>query len=200
MHIVHIPGPPPLYTNSFLLFGENGKAAVIDPNAAPEEYLRQLAQHGASLTHILLTHGHFDHVGAVEALRAQTGARVWMHAQDAVGGRLFPFTAPDHGYIDGETIEADTDLAFRVVTTPGHSRGSVCLVCGDVLFSGDTLFAGEIGRTDLDGGSMDAMRQSLAKLCAAVPQNARVLPGHGAFSTMDAERANNPYLRGLPPA
>lgn len=197
MKVYHLPAAAPLYTNTFLLIGETGKAAAVDPAADAAQYLRLLERHGAQLTHILLTHGHYDHVGAAGALREKTGAQVWLNPQDAAGGRLFPFTAPDHAYADGGTISVDTDLAFRAIATPGHSAGSVCLLCGDVLFSGDTLFAGDIGRTDLAGGDAQAMRQSLAKLCAAVAGNARVLPGHEEFSTMDAEKAHNPYLSGL---
>ncbi|MBD5093636.1 MAG: MBL fold metallo-hydrolase [Subdoligranulum sp.] len=195
MKTYHIPAAPPLRTNTFLLIGENGKAAAIDPNADAAEYLRLLEEYGAQLTHILLTHGHYDHVGAVEALREKTGAGVWLNPQDTAGDRLFPFTTPDHAYIDGETITVDTDLAFQVIATPGHSAGSVCLLCGGLLFSGDTLFACDIGRTDLAGGDMDAMRQSLAKLCKAVTQDVKVLPGHEEFSTMDYEKEHNPYLK-----
>lgn len=195
MKTYHIPAAPPLYTNTFLLIGENGKAAAIDPSASAPEYLRLLEEHGAQLTHILLTHGHYDHVAAVEALREKTGAQVWLNPQDTAGDRLFPFTTPDHAYTDGETITVDTDLAFRVIATPGHSAGSVCLLCGDLLFSGDTLFACDIGRTDLAGGDMDTMRQSLAKLCKTVTQDVRVLPGHEEFSTMEYEKQHNPYLK-----
>lgn len=197
MKIYHIPAAPPLYTNTFLLIGANGKAAAVDPSANASEYLRLLEEHGAQLTHILLTHGHYDHVAAVEALREKTGAGVWLNPQDTAGGRLFPFRAPDHAYTDGGTIAVDTDLTFRVIATPGHSAGSVCLLCGDLLFSGDTLFARDIGRTDLDGGDMDTMRQSLAKLCAAVTRDVKVLPGHEEFSTMEYEKQHNPYLSGL---
>ena len=136
MKIYHIPAAPPLYTNTFLLVGENGLAAAVDPAAGAQEYLRLLEQEGARLTHILLTHGHYDHVGAVEELQRKTGAKVWLAPQDACGGELFPFTTPDNAYADGEEIRVDTDLAFRVIATPGHSAGSVCLLCGGLLFSG----------------------------------------------------------------
>lgn len=190
MKIYHIPAAPPLYTNTFLLVGENGLAAAVDPAAGAQEYLRLLEQEGARLTHILLTHGHYDHVGAVEELQRKTGAKVWLAPQDACGGELFPFTTPDNAYADGEEIRVDTDLAFRVIATPGHSAGSVCLLCGGLLFSGDTLFAGDVGRTDLPG----------AQLFQAFPQcvptaAGQVLPGHEEFSTMDRERANNRYLQ-----
>ena len=119
MKIYHIPAAPPLYTNTFLLVGENGLAAAVDPAAGAQEYLRLLEQEGARLTHILLTHGHYDHVGAVEELQRKTGAKVWLAPQDACGGELFPFTTPDNAYADGEEIRVDTDLAFRVIATPG---------------------------------------------------------------------------------
>ena len=130
-----------------------------------------------------------------EELQRKTGAKVWLAPQDACGGELFPFTTPDNAYADGEEIRVDTDLAFRVIATPGHSAGSVCLLCGGLLFSGDTLFAGDVGRTDLPGGSWDTLRESLKKLCVAVTENVQVLPGHEEFSTMDRERANNRYLQ-----
>ena len=174
--------------------GENGLAAAVDPAAGAQEYLRLLEQEGARLTHILLTHGHYDHVGAVEELQRKTGAKVWLAPQDACGGELFPFTTPDNAYADGEEIRVDTDLAFRVIATPGHSAGSVCLLCGGLLFSGDTLFAGDVGRTDLPGGSWDTLRKSLKKLCAAVTENVQVLPGHEEFSTMDREQSVSAIL------
>ena len=97
-------------------------------------------------------------------------------------------------YAEGDVIAMDS-ISFRVLSTPGHSAGSVCLLCGGLLFSGDTLFAGDVGRTDLPGGSWDTLRESLKKLCAAVTENVQVLPGHEEFSTMDRERANNRYLQ-----
>ena len=194
MKALHLNGPAPLYTNTFLLLGDGGHAVAIDPAADPGQYLELLEKHGAQLTDILLTHGHHDHVGAVAELKRRTGARVQLSEADRSGSRLFPLTQADTGYTDGETITVD-DMTFQVICTPGHSTGSVCLLCGDLLFSGDTLFAGDIGRTDLEGSRPDLMRDSLKKLCEAVTENVQVLPGHDRFSTMDAEKAGNPYLR-----
>lgn len=196
MQVFHINAPAPYATNTFLLVDEaSGCAVAIDPAAAPAEYETLLREHGARLTHILLTHGHHDHVTAVRALRESTGAQVWLGADDCKQDRLFPLTEADrdHTYTDGEEITAG-GMTFHVIATPGHSKGSVCLQCGDLLFSGDTLFAGEIGRCDLDGGSYPVMLQSLAKLRRTVQGNPQVLPGHEAFSDMDAEKAQNPYL------
>ena len=194
MKIYHIPAAPPLYTNTFLLVGENGLAAAVDPAAGAQEYLRLLEQEGARLTHILLTHGHYDHVGAVEELQRKTGAKVWLAPQDACGGELFPFTTPDNAYADGEEIRVDTDLAFRVIATPGHTRGSVCYLCGDTLFSGDTLFDGDVGRTALAESVPAQMAQSLARLGREVPPGVQVLPGHEGFTTMADQLAHNRWL------
>ena len=194
MKIYHIPAAPPLYTNTFLLVGENGLAAAVDPAAGAQEYLRLLEQEGARLTHILLTHGHYDHVGAVEELQRKTGAKVWLAPQDACGGELFPFTTPDNAYADGEEIRVDTDLAFRVIATPGHTRGSVCYLCGDTLFSGDTLFDGDVGRTDLAESVPAQMAQSLTRLGREVPPGVQVLPGHEGFTTMAGQLAHNRWL------
>ena len=182
-------------TNCYLAADDDGVCAVIDPGYTPERVLEAAQRYGLTIRAVLLTHGHYDHVGAVEELQRKTGAKVWLAPQDACGGELFPFTTPDNAYADGEEIRVDTDLAFRVIATPGHSAGSVCLLCGGLLFSGDTLFAGDVGRTDLPGGSWDTLRESLKKLCAAVTENVQVLPGHEEFSTMDRERANNRYLQ-----
>ncbi|MFV0412525.1 MAG: MBL fold metallo-hydrolase [Oscillospiraceae bacterium] len=190
MKFIHIVDGPPLYTNCFLLIGSQGHAVAIDPAAKAELFVKELEANNATLTHILLTHGHHDHIGSVEPLRSRYGAKLYMNAADA---RQFGLH-PDVEYTDGETITVD-DMPFTVIFTPGHTPGSTCLRCGNYLFSGDTLFAGDIGRTDLAGGSPLQMQQSLKKLLEKVPDNPQVLPGHEEFSTMAQERAENPYLR-----
>lgn len=190
MKVLHINGPYPLQTNTFLLFGNAGHAAVIDPAADAQEYLNALKKENATLTHIFLTHGHHDHVGAVAALRRETGAKLYMNDADA---KQFHMT-PDFVYTDGEEIDVD-DMCFQIIFTPGHTPGSTCLLCDDLLFSGDTLFAGDIGRCDLEGGNYDTMLKSLAKLCKTVQIDAQVLPGHAEFSTMKSEKKNNQYLQ-----
>ena len=193
MEILHLRGPAPLSTNTFLV--TDGKvAAAIDPAAAPQEYLRLLKERGLALTHILLTHGHYDHVGAVEALRAATGAAVYLAKEDAQGGRLFPFTTPDEDYRDGMTVPVG-ELAFTVYRTPGHSPGSVCLLCGDALFSGDTLFAGDIGRTDLAGGSMDDMQRSRKSCAAPSGRTCRCCPATRNFPPCPPSGGTTPTLR-----
>ena len=198
MKIQHIPGLPPLYTNTFLIVTDAGHGILVVAAAGPRTYLDALQRENAVLTHILLTHGHYDHVGAVAALREQTGCKVYMDPADAAGSQMLPLS---RGLVDENWPEGDEltigELTFRVYHTPGHTPGSVCLQCGGLLFSGDTLFAGSCGRTDLPGGSMAQMQKSLSML-AALPlaDETQVLPGHEAFSTLGRERRGNPCLNG----
>ena len=195
MQAFHIPAAPPLYTNTFLLISDAGSGVIIDPAADAENYNRILKEKGATLTTILCTHGHYDHVGSAEALRTRWNAALYCEPEDLAGDRMYPLTAADSGYTEGGTIAVD-ELTFRVWHTPGHTRGSVVLLCGEYLFCGDTLFAGSIGRTDLEGGSMAQMTESLRKLAQLpIPRETQVLPGHGEFSTFGAELDNNYYIR-----
>ena len=195
MKAFHIVGPAPLCTNTFLLVTDAGHAVAIDPAADASLYEQALEQTGAKLTHILCTHGHYDHVGAVKQLREKWGCKVYLDPADAKGNSSLPMTESDSGYLDGGEIKVD-ELTFKTWHTPGHTPGSWVILCGDMFFTGDTLFHGSIGRTDLPGGSMMQMEESLQKLLELpVPDKARVLPGHEAFSTMADEKRHNYYLR-----
>lgn len=195
MKAFHIVGPAPLCTNTFLLVTDAGHAVAIDPAADASLYEQALEQTGAMLTHILCTHGHYDHVGAVKQLKEKWGCKVYLDPADAKGNSSLPMTESDSGYVDGGEINVD-ELTFKTWHTPGHTPGSWVILCGDMFFTGDTLFHGSIGRTDLPGGSMMQMEESLQKLLELpVPDKARVLPGHEAFSTMADEKRHNYYLR-----
>ena len=195
MKAFHIVGPAPLCTNTFLLVTDAGHAVAIDPAADASLYEQALEQTGAKLTHILCTHGHYDHVGAVKQLREKWGCKVYLDPADAKGNSSLPMTESDSGYVDGGEIKVD-ELTFKTWHTPGHTPGSWVILCGEMFFTGDTLFHGSIGRTDLPGGSMMQMEESLQKLLELpVPDKARVLPGHEAFSTMADEKRHNYYLR-----
>lgn len=195
MKAYHVVGEAPMYTNTFLLVSDAGHAVVIDPAAAAEDYNKLLKKAGAALTDILCTHGHFDHVGSAAALKEQWHAKLWCEKADLGGGQFFPLQAADSGYEEGGAIQVD-EMTFTVWHTPGHTPGSVCLLCGPYLFTGDTLFAGSVGRTDLPGGSTRQMNESLRKLAGLpIPEEAQVLPGHGDLSTFGEELKHNWYIK-----
>ena len=168
------------------------QCVLIDPGYAADFLLDTLNAKELELSAIALTHGHFDHVGAVRDLAAETGCRVYLSGDEL---SLPPvITAGRLCYTDLYTDRfTAAGIPFTVLKTPGHTPGSVCLRTGSLLFSGDTLFAGSCGRTDLPGGNPADMRASL-KLLAAIPENLTVYPGHGEATTLDAEKRYNPYL------
>ncbi len=196
MKVQHILGAAPLYTNTFLLVTDQKHGILIDAAAEPDTYKKALAEQGATLTHILLTHGHYDHVGAVAALRRETGCKVYLDTADALGDALYPLKASDvdEAWPASGSLTID-ELTFTIYHTPGHTRGSVVLALGKLLFCGDTLFAGSCGRTDMPGGSGIQMQQSLSMLAESDLRNdMQVLPGHGEDSTLGRERLSNPFM------
>lgn len=199
MKLIHIHGVWPLYTNTFLLITAAGHAAVVDPAAEAETYLAQLKENNAELTDIFLTHGHYDHVGSVAALKKATGAKVHMSLADARGDQMYPLTPDliDSPWPEGNSEYKLDELTFRIWHTPGHTPGGVVIACGNQLFSGDTLFAGSCGRVDLPGGDPAEMQRSLALVAdLPLPDETQVYPGHESFTTLGRERRSNPYLLG----
>ena len=193
-----------LQANCYLLSDEEGATAVIDPGDEAGTILETVRAGELAVEAILLTHAHFDHILAADELRRDTGAPVYVYETDAPAladprrsltvlakGGAGPLRA-DHLLKDGEELRVGR-LAVSVLHTPGHTPGSCCFLCGDALFSGDTLFAGSIGRTDFPGGDDQAMAASLRMLAALEP-GIRVFPGHGESTTLSKERMENPYL------
>ena len=181
--------------NCYILHDEKSAACcVIAPGYEADTILEKLTELGLSLEAILLTHGHFDHVGAVRQLAADTGCQVYLCAEDL--SLPNPLTAGPlyytNTYSEGTTLHL-AGLDISVLHTPGHTPGSVCLQTEDTLFSGDTLFAGSCGRTDLPGGSWAQMQASLKRL-SQIEANLWVLPGHGESTMLASEKKYNPYL------
>ncbi len=191
----------PIGTNCYLLCDEAARVcAVVDPGGDGERIRAAVEKTGCAPCAILLTHCHYDHTGAVGDLQAAwPGVPVYRSPLEAYTGdpyamELFPPLSGDvRDYGEGDAVSVG-GLTVEVLATPGHSAGSVTLRCGGALFSGDTLFAGSCGRTDLLGGSMDQIMASLKRL-GELEGDLRVLPGHMEPSGLDAERRTNPYLR-----
>lgn len=195
----------PLGANCYVIETAPGRCVAIDIGGDHEYLMSLLMKRNLTLRKILLTHGHFDHIGGVEAVRKATGAEVYIHNEDtkmltseeySLHRSMYgePFTpVSDFTAIFGDCWINDGELEFRVIHTPGHSGGSVCYVCGDVMFSGDTLFRGSVGRTDFPGSDPLAMTRSLRKLWF-MDGDYRVLPGHGEESRLSFEKKINPYF------
>lgn len=194
-----------LGTNCYIVSDDSGHAAIIDPGGDAQRILSAVKEKNLTVDFILLTHAHFDHIMAVEEIGAATGAQILVGAGDApmlydaqlnLSAMVYPTQAVEvtaHRLLfDGEVIHIG-DATLTVMETPGHTRGGVCYFGDGVLFSGDTLFAGSIGRTDLPGGDMTVLRRSLARL-AALGGDYTVYPGHGEETTLSFEKAANPYL------
>ena len=189
----------PIGTNCYVLADEKEKVcAVIDPGGDAAGILELLKEDGLTLTAILLTHGHFDHTGGVADLeKACPNTPVYIHKGDVEGVNpaMFPPLPKDQVryYDEGDQVMVGS-IPVDVLHTPGHSKGSVVLKAGDILFTGDTLFRGSMGRTDFPGGSYEEIMASLKRL-AALPGDYRVCPGHEGLSTLETERQQNYYMR-----
>lgn len=191
-------------TNCYIVHPlDSARCVVIDPGYEVHTICDKLDRLGLAPEGVLLTHGHFDHVGGVEALVKATGCSLWMREGDYT-----QFKTPENDFFypihdcdfcevnfceEGERIHAG-GLTFTAMETPGHTWGSVCYLCQDALFSGDTLFAGSCGRTDLPGGDYKTIVLSLERL-GELEGDYTVYPGHGGTTTLEWERKTNPYMR-----
>ena len=186
-----------------------GEACVIDPGDEPEEILALARDMGVRITRVVASHAHLDHILAARAIVEATSAPFLLHQQDLFIAESLPATArmwlgqdvppaptPDAFPTDGQDLEV-AGVSLRVIHTPGHTPGSLCLYAADagLLFSGDTLFRESIGRTDLPGGDTRAIVRSIRERLFALPESTRVLPGHMQETTIGYERLHNPFVR-----
>ncbi len=193
-----------LQENCYIAYDEDKVAVVIDPGDEGQKLVEAIRNRGLDVRYILLTHGHFDHTGAVMEIKNEFGAKLCVSGEDAemltdpqLSLAMRQRWKPEDISIDlllsdGDVIEAGK-MRFEVIATPGHSKGSVTYRCENVLFTGDTLFQGDCGRTDLYGGSYEQIKASLRRL-ADLEGDYQVLPGHGPDSTLEEERLHNIYM------
>ncbi|TYP50371.1 MBL fold metallo-hydrolase [Thermosediminibacter litoriperuensis] len=197
----------PLASNCYILGDEHSKkAAIIDPGGDPEIILEAVNKEGFMVEFLILTHGHFDHIGAVREVKKSTGARIAIHEKDAkmllsaeenlssYMGCGFTQPAAEVELKGDEQLRVG-DIMLEIIWTPGHTPGSICIKTEDVLFTGDTLLAGSVGRTDFPGGSYRELLNSIKTKLLTFDDDVRVLPGHGPESTIGSEKATNPFLR-----
>lgn len=197
-----------LRSNCYVVETAPGRCIIVDLGGDADYLMSFLKMNKLKLTKILLTHGHFDHIGGVEEVRSLTGAEVFVHVNDSemltsekysLASRMsynpfIPVTL--WTAVEEDAIIQDGELSFKVIHTPGHSGGSVCYICDDVIFSGDSLFNCSIGRTDFLGSNSIDMKKSLKKL-SLLDGDYKVLPGHNMPTTLDFERKMNPYMKNI---
>jgi len=200
-----LPIPNGQFAENCYLLAAGHEAVLIDPGEESEVFLAELERRAARLTAIWLTHAHLDHILGVGEVHQATGAPIWLHPADRplyddlpaqamwLGMRVPPAPPPQHELSHGQVLSIG-DYRFAVRHTPGHSPGSVSLVGSGVVFSGDALFQGSIGRSDLPGGNHETLIASIRRELLSLPDATRVLSGHGPETTISVERRTNPFL------
>ncbi len=195
-------------TNCYIVENETTKhGVVIDPGDEGARIVALLQQEKLIIDAIFITHGHSDHIMALNEVRIATKAKVYISRGDAdclgkskanlsiyMMGKNAEFAPADVLYGDGDVIKA-AGMEFKILETPGHTQGGVCIQCSNVVFCGDTIFAESVGRTDLPGGSYDDIIRSIKEKILVLPDDTKLLPGHGPATTVGWERKRNPFLQ-----
>lgn len=198
----------PLQSNCFIVYDEKTlKSMVIDPGDDPEHIMKTIEEKKLKVVYIVCTHAHFDHVGAVAKLKSETGAEIVLHKDEL---EIY-MSAKDQGAFWGYQIEQPPDpdkfvqegdlltageLTFEVLHTPGHSPGGICLQGKGIVITGDTIFAGSVGRTDFYGGDLEELKKSFRRIISLNPET-RILPGHGDVTTVKREKDLNFFMHEL---
>ncbi|WP_347487712.1 MBL fold metallo-hydrolase [Desulfoscipio sp. XC116] len=199
-------GVGPMDANCYIIgCDKTGVGAVVDPGAEGGRILKRLQALKLECKYIILTHGHVDHIAALEEVREATGAEVLMHTQDAgmltnpaqnlsmFMGAALKLKEAERLLEEGDIIQVG-EVAVEVIHTPGHTPGGISLKAGNVLITGDTLFAGSVGRSDFPGGNHNVLINSIKTKLLVFPDGTRVYPGHGPASTIGSEKKHNPFL------
>jgi glyoxylase-like metal-dependent hydrolase (beta-lactamase superfamily II) len=195
----------PLQENTYIVGDEaTRQAMIIDPGDEPDRILDEIKANGLEISAIIFTHAHFDHIGAAGDLKKETGAKIFMHKNDKEtyslakdqaafwGFEIDDIPMPDEFIDEGDEVQVG-NLNFKVMHTPGHSKGSICLVGEGIVLTGDTIFQGSVGRTDFPGGSIDELRKSFKRLIE-LPEEMQILSGHGPETTVGREKRENFFV------
>jgi len=183
-----------LRTNCYILFNDNLKAVIVDPGDEHKKIKEQIVKHNLDAKAIILTHGHYDHIGSID----QFDLPVYINAADKdfldYGYKNRLSADLDLRILNKEGVPRIADMELEVIHTPGHTLGSICIKLDEVLLSGDTLFFQGIGRTDLPGGNYDMIIDSIYNKLFTLDENIKVYPGHGPVTTISKEKGENPFL------
>lgn len=197
-----------LQNNCYIIYDQDTRESlVVDPGDEPDRVQDFIKESGLTIKYIVCTHAHFDHIGALLEIKASTGAEIVIHKSDLPiylsaqqhaamwGFQIDPLPEPELFVSEGDILTLG-QIRFQVMHTPGHSPGGICLFGEGVLITGDTVFAGSVGRTDLPGGDILELKKSFARIMS-LPPSTQILPGHGPSSTVHREKTTNFFMHEL---